>query len=209
MDNCPHSLRRRRIPCQGRPNCPRPLPKKNSSPYIAPCHTDKGLFIIPPPYPRRRGVERKKKKGLPLRKGRNLNNNMIVLRHAPTLFHGIIGHAGILRFLERSASNPTNAYLFTDRRSPRKAPNRGYVRSRVAGSAGGFGSSASSGRCVLEPVEGKATVAIEANVRDARTRMSSRPSVGRRMVMYARQADRLREDGMNVRFESFGRSAGL
>jgi hypothetical protein len=49
----------------------------------------------------------------------------------------------------------------------------------------------------LEPAEGKATIAIE-DVRAARSRMSSRPSVGRRMVMYAPLADRLHEDGMNV-----------
>lgn len=115
----------------------------------------------------------------------------------PSLFRGIIGHAGILRFLERSASNPTNAYLFygPSHLGKRRIADT-FVRALLEAPED-LDLRRHPDVAFLEPVEGKATVAIEA-VRDARTRMSSRPSVGRRMVMYAQQADRLREDGMNV-----------
>lgn len=119
-------------------------------------------------------------------------------------FSEIIGHATIVRLLSSSIAHPAPAYVFVGRSHLGK---RTVARDFVAAlldlplpppfSAEGGGLELHPDCIVLQPEEGKKLVSVE-QVRDLRERVSMKPMLAPRVVVFVPSADRLNEAGTNA-----------
>jgi hypothetical protein len=119
--------------------------------------------------------------------------------NAEGLGKGIVGHATVLRILESRLSHPANGYVFFG------VPHLGKrtVAERFVSALLGESylvprtSSCHPDLLVLEPEEGKTQVSVE-QVRKARARLSERPMVAPRCVLFVPDANRMNEEGWNA-----------
>ncbi|MBI4138753.1 hypothetical protein HY479_01225 [Candidatus Uhrbacteria bacterium] len=99
--------------------------------------------------------------------------------------------------LDRWAVNPGTGYLFIGpRRSEKFIAAERFVRA-LLGVSGDVDLRLHPDAVILEPEEGKVGISVDA-VRKARIRLSARPSLAPRQILFAPQADRLREEGMSA-----------
>lgn len=110
---------------------------------------------------------------------------------------GMVGHGAIISLLEIWQRAPAPAYLFF---GPRHLGKRTlairFVQTLLDDQRESL-NEVHPDLVILKPEEGKRTVAVEA-VRLARARLSERPMVAPRVVMFVPQADRLNEEGTNA-----------
>lgn len=118
-----------------------------------------------------------------------------ILRAMPSSspFDGIIGHATIVRLLSSSLAHPAPAYVFVGR------PHLGKrsVAEKFVNALLQSDQPVHPDLILLEPEEGKKQISVE-QVRDARERLSMRPTVAPRVVAFLPTADRLNESGTNA-----------
>ena len=111
---------------------------------------------------------------------------------------GLIGNPAVARLLESALEHPAPAYLL---HGPSHAGKRTFAE-RFVRQLLGLELEDAHWRIhpdfvLLEPEEGKKQVSVE-QVRDAREKLSLRPSLAPRVVMYVPHADRLNESGTNA-----------
>lgn len=111
---------------------------------------------------------------------------------------GLIGHVAVTRILTSACVHPAPAYLLY---GPSHAGKRTFAI-RFVQRLLGCDVDDPKWRMhpdviVLEAEEGKMQVSVE-HVRDARERLSLRPSLAERVVMFVPHADRLNESGTNA-----------
>lgn len=111
---------------------------------------------------------------------------------------GLIGHAAVLRILSSAFAHPAPAYLLYGPGHAGKRTCAARFIQRL------LGCSVDDPRwrmhpdlIILEAEEGKSQLSVE-QVRDARERVSLRPSIAERVVLYVPRADRLNESGTNA-----------
>ncbi len=117
-------------------------------------------------------------------------------------FSEIIGHATIVRLLSSSIAHPAPAYVFVGRSHlGKRTIARGFVDALLERSPsyeeGAEGVKIHPDLIVLAPEEGKKLVSVE-QVRDLRERVSMKPMLAPRVVVFVPSADRLNEAGTNA-----------
>lgn len=133
-------------------------------------------------------------------------NDTLHPMNAAGLGRGIVGHTTILRILESHLAHPANGYVFFG------VPHLGKrtVAERFVAEMLGIESPQSEVRSpqstlpevhpdliVLEPEEGKKQISVD-QVRNARSRISERPMVAPRIVMFIPDANRMNDVGWNA-----------
>lgn len=115
----------------------------------------------------------------------------------------IIGHAAILRILEAAIQHPAPAYLFFGQPhlGKRTLAERFVNALLISSLEKKIDRVMHPDLIVLETMEGKKEISIE-QVRRARERLSLRPVLAPRMVVYVPQADRLNDSGINALLKS-------
>jgi len=116
---------------------------------------------------------------------------------------GIVGHATVLRILESRLSQPANGYVFfgVPHLGKRTVAER-FVSALLSDPTTDYQLQTTNSRIhpdliVLEPEEGKTQVSVE-QVRKARARLSERPMVASRCVLFVPDANRMNEEGWNA-----------
>jgi hypothetical protein len=128
-----------------------------------------------------------------------VDDRRLFSRYHLGMFHtdGIIGHEAQLRLLAAWGDHPAPGYLFVG------PPHLGkhLIAERFVATLLGLDSltlpAAHPDLIRLEAEEGKTTVSVE-RVREARLRLSEKPMVASRIVVFIPAMDRLNEEGMNA-----------
>jgi DNA polymerase-3 subunit delta' len=116
------------------------------------------------------------------------------------LGHGVVGHTAVLRILESWLEHPAHGYLFSG------MPHLGKhaVAERFVAAMLGIRfddlhleSNVHPDFIILEPEEGKTQISVDL-VRRARARLSERPMVAPRVVLYVPDANRMNDEGWNA-----------